>query len=423
MKKLLIGLALPWLLEAQSIPELFTALKSHAQVKSDAMLVKKSELQTKMVHSSLYPKIDLVASYDNYSAATGMVPVPPDQIAVMTRDDTIAQPFSKNIYRAGANFSMPLFVKSIYTTADKAKAMQRSAKAKKHINILKNEALIVGANANFLYLVSLKKALDGKEKSLLETAKTLQIKVDNGRSPASALYKLNDSLNEVAISKNSIDLEKKKLISSIETLTGVRLTEPVSMQRTGSFTKGALASLKPLQEKVAANRASMKAEKEKLYPALYAHGSYSFSHGKAYNNGDNTDEHYGNIGITLNIPLLEMNEYASIAMANVTLQSSKIELDKLRDELTSEAQMLESSLSLLDNSLKLYKQSVENKQKLLDIAKVNFKSGRMSTEEYLRYEDAVVAQEANLYKTEATKWQTEMQLAVIYANNIEEMVR
>jgi hypothetical protein len=110
-------------------------------------------------------------------------------------------------------------------------------------------------------------------------------------------------------------------------------------------------------------------------------------------------------------------------LADISLQSSKIELKKMKEELQSSAKMLESSLALLTNSLKLYKYSIENKKKLLAIAKVNFNNGRLSTEEYLRYEDAVVVQEANLYKTEATKWQTVMNLAVIYGNNIEEMVK
>ena len=145
MKKIAITLLLPWLLEAQSIPELFDALKVHSQVKADSLVVKKSQIASDMVDSSLYPKVDLFASYDNYSTATGMVPVPPNQLLDMVQDQSVAQPFSTNIYRVGAKFSMPIFVKSIYTTADKAKAMRRSAEAKKEINILKNEALIVGA--------------------------------------------------------------------------------------------------------------------------------------------------------------------------------------------------------------------------------------------------------------------------------------
>ena len=423
MKKLVVAMAIPWLLQAHSIPELFDALKSHSQVKSDAILVKKSEIQTEMVGSSLYPKIDFFASYDNYNEATGMLPVPPNELFPMIKDQSIAQPFSYNIYKAGAKFSIPIFVKSIYTTAKKAEAMQKSVKAKKRVNILKNEAVIVGANANFLYLVSLTKALNGKEKSLRETQKTLQIKVDNGRSPASALYKINDSLNEIAITKNNIQLQKKKLISTIESLTGITLNKPINMKETATFKQGEFTSLEPLQEKIAADRIDINAQKEKLYPALFAHGSYTFSKAQSYNNHKDVNEEYANIGVILNIPILEMNQYNSIALAKVELQSSQVELEKLKDELTAEAKMLEDSLLLLDNSLKLYSHSIENKRKLLDIAKVNYNSGRLSTEEYLRYEDAVVAQEANLYKTKANRWQTLMKLAVIYANNIEEMVK
>jgi len=423
MKKIFVALVLPWLVEAQTIPELFNALKSHAQVQSDTMMVKKSAMQKKMVESSLYPKIDLFASYDNYNEATGMLPVPPNTLMDMVKDQAIAQPFSKNIYRAGAQFSMPIFVKSLYTTAKKAQAMQKSAQAKKRINILKNEAVIVGANANFLYLVSLKKALDGKEKSLLETQKTLQIKVNNGRSPASSLYKIEDSLNEIAISKNNIELQKKKLISSIESLTGITLTSPVLMQQVGSYEKGVFGSLKPLEEKIRANRINIQVQKEKLYPSIVAHGNYTFSKAKAYNNNKNIDERYSNIGVVVNVPLLAMNQYSALSLAKIEFHASEVELEKSREELEARAHMLQTSLGLLDNSLKLYTQSIENKKRLLAIAKVNYKSGRLSTEEYLRYEDAVVAQEANLYKTEATKWQTLMELAVIYANNIEEIVK
>ena len=423
MQKILLVLSVPLIMYAQSMPELFSALKLHSQTKSDEMLVKKSGVYQDLATSQLYPKVNLFATYDNYSSPTGLLPVPPNELLPMVGDQTIAQPFSNNIYKAGANFSMPLFVKSIFTVADKAKAMQRSSRAKKHINILKNEAIIVGANANFLYLVALDKSLDAKEKSLKETQKTLQIKVDNGRASASALYKINDGLNQIAISKNSIELQKKSIISSIESLTGIALKTPVVMKRVGSFTKGELASLQPLREKINADRLGLKAEKEKLYPELFAHGNYAYSQASAYNNGNTINENYGNIGITLNIPLLTMSQYDNIALSKIEVQSGEVEFAKFSDELNAQANMLESSLPLLDNSKKLYNRSIEDKKKLLEIAKLNYRSGRLSTEEYLRYEDDVVSEEAKLYKTEAIIWQTQMQLAVIYANSIEEIVQ
>jgi len=424
MKKIVLILAAPLVMYAHTLPELFNALKNHSQTKADEMVVKKSAVQEDLVYAKLYPKVNLFASYDNYSTPTGILPVPPDTLVGLVKNPAHpTQPFSYNIYRTGANFSMPLFVKSIYTTVKKTEALQKSARAKKHINLLKNEALIVGVNANFSYLDSLLKALHVKEESLHETEKTTQIKVNNGRAPESALYKIDDALNQIAIAKNNIALQKKKLISTVQTLTGVVLNTPVAMHEQSSFTKGTMKSLKPLEEKVRSERLNIKLEKEKLYPALYAHGSYAFSTAKAYNNGHDANEHYGNVGVVLNIPLLAMDNYASIKLSKIKLHASQIALEKLSDELSAQAKMLEDSLPLLTHSLTLYKQSVTNKKKLLAIAKVSYNSGRLSTEEYLRYEDDVVSEEANLYKTKATKWQTLMQLAVIYANNIEEMVK
>jgi len=133
-------------------------------------------LLNSMVDAKLYPTINLFAKYDYYTTATGMVPVPPNRLQKMLADPSKAQPFSQNITREGANFTMPLFVKSLFTLSNKAQKMQESAKAKKQINLLKNEALIVGANANLSYLVALEKSLNTKERSLKETEKTIKIK-------------------------------------------------------------------------------------------------------------------------------------------------------------------------------------------------------------------------------------------------------
>jgi len=427
LKKILLTLSLPLMLSAHTMPELFSALKNHSQTKSDEMVTKKAGVYKNLANSQLYPKVNLFAKYDYYTTPTGMVPVPPNDLVEMiqpTTKYTSAQPFSNTILREGASFTMPIFVKSIFTTADKAEAMQKSAKAKKHINLLKNEALIVGSNANFIYLRALEKSLDTKEKSLLETKKTLQIKVDNGRAPASALYKINDGLNQISITKNNINLQTKKLISTISSLTGIKLTQPIEMDvnATTSDSKE-LASLEPLKKKIIADRLRIKATKEKLYPSLLAQGSYVYSQGKAYNSGVAVNTNYGNIGVVLNIPLLQMDNYSEVTLSEIEVKSSEVALEKQSDELSAQAQMLEDSLPLLANSVKLYEQSIEDKKQLLEIAKLNYKNGRLSTEEYLRYEDDVVGAEAKLYKSKAELIQTKMQLAVIYANNIEEMVK
>ena len=403
--------------------DLFEALKNHSQTKVDEIVVQKAEVAHSQVTSRLYPKINLFGAYDNYSTPTGMIPVPPNTLLAMVKDPAVAQPFSYNIYKAGARFTMPIFVKSIYTMAQKAKAMQQSARAKKQINLLQNEALIVGSNANLHYLNELKRSLELKEKSLQETRKTLQIKVDNGRAPASALYKIEDSLNQISIAKNNIELQKQKLVSGIQAITGIQLEHPVAMEEVGSVEQTTMGALKPLEEKLKASRLDVDAQKEKLYPSIVAHGSYAYSWASAYNNDKDIDEKYGDIGVVVTIPLLAMDQYEAVSKSEIELKSDEVALQKLRDELSAKAQMLQNSLPLLDNSIKLSQKSIENKEKLLKIAKVNYKSGRLSTEEYLRYEDDVVDAKAKLYATQAKKWQTLMELAVIYANNIEEMVK
>jgi len=424
LRKTLPALIFPLLVNATTLPELFSALKNHSQTKSDEMVVKKAEVAQSMANAKLYPTINLFAKYDHYTTPSGMLPVPPNELLAMVKVPSIAQPFSKDIMREGANFTMPLFVKSIFTMSDKAEMMQHSAKAKKHINLLKNEALIVGANANFTYLVALEKSLNTKEKSLQETKKTIEIKVNNGRAPASALYKIEDGLNQISITKNSIELQKEKLINSIRSITGITLEEAIPMNEVNTLqTSDEIESLKPLKLKIQADELDSRAQKEKLYPTVAAYGNYVFSQANAYNNDKSVNEKYGNIGVVINIPLLTMDRYEGMKKADVEIQSDLIELEKLQDELSSKAKMLENSLPLLANSMKLSQKSIENKEKLLRIAKVNYTSGRLATEEYLRYEDDVIGAKAKLYKTQAQRWQTLMQLAVIYANNIEEMVK
>ncbi|WP_345979492.1 TolC family protein [Sulfurimonas sp. HSL3-2] len=422
MKRALLSLIVPFALNAQTMSGLFDALKSHSQTKSDEILVKMTQIHEDQAYSKLYPQVNLFAKYDNYSLPTGMIPLAPNHMLALVTTKK-PQPFSYNIYAAGVSATMPIFVKSIFTTADKAKAMQQSAKAKKRINLIKNEAVLVGANANLIYLNVLGTALEGKKRSLLETKKTVEIKVENGRAAASALYMINDRLNQIDIANNNIDIQKKTVISTIETLTGITLDDAVMMQQTGEITKNALESLKPMREKIKADRLDLRAQKEKLYPSLYAHGSYVKSYGESYNSYDSVDEEYGDVGVVLNIPIFAMSQYDNISLAQIEVNAGEIELQKLSDELASKAKMLEESLPLLENSKKLYTKSIEEKKKLLEIAKLNYTNARLSTEEYLRYEDDVVQEEANLYKTQATSWQTLMQLAVIYANNIEEIVK
>ena len=424
MKKVSLLLCIPLLLSAHTLTQLYEGLKNRSQTMFDELVVKKADAKKQEVYSNLYPKIDLIGKYDNYSLPTGMIPLAPNHMLKLVQDSSHpAQPFSYNIYAAGVTINMPLFVKSIYTMAQKAQMLQQSAAAKKEINLIKNEAVIVSANANLTYLNALSAALNAKKSSLLEMKKTVEIKVQNGRSSEAALYMIDDKLNQIDIANNSIQIQKNELVATIETLTGISLDAPVSMQLSKDVESNDFDSLNAVREKIKADKLDLKAQKETLYPSLYAHGSYFYSQGEAYNSKSSINEEYGNVGVVLKIPLVDKSRYDEISLASIEVSSGEVELQKFKEELNAKSKALNASFSLLENSKKLYVKSIEEKKKLLQIAKLNYLNERLSTEEYLRYEDEVVAAEADLYKSEALKWQALVQLAVIYANNIEEMIK
>jgi len=425
LKNLFIALIFtPIILNAHSMAELFDALKQNPNTKLDEISVKKSQINNDKVYATLYPKINLFAKYNHFSKPTGIVPVPPNTLIKMVQDPSVAQPFGRDVYGYGASFTMPLFVKSIYTLVEQTKMMSKSSRKNKQINLLQNEALLVGTNATLQYLEALKKSLESKQYSLNETYKFVKIKVDSGRGAESELYKIQDALNGVEIALNNIEITKQKAYSSVESLTSIRLDKPVDMEQISTYKEGDFQVLEPLKLKSLALSYGVKAQKEKIYwPSLSADGRYNRNTTDAYNNDKSITEDYSQVGVTLSIPLLNMNNYAGVDEAKIEAMKVKTQLDKESVSLKAQTNALQNSLDLIENSTLLYEKSVKNKQKLLNIAKISFKNGRMSMEEYLRYEDELVAQEAKLYESFMLKWQTLMKLAVIYANDIEEIVR
>jgi len=318
---------------------------------------------------------------------------------------------------------MPVFVKSIYTMAAKAKMMYLSAEIKWEIDLLKNEAVIVSSNANLQYMDALEQALDKKRASLETVRELVNMKVNNGRAPESALLKISNGINEIDLMRNEVALNREKAIAAIYTLTGVRLEKPIPMEQTGTYADGEFRVLAPLQKKIEAIELGVRAEKEKLYPALLLHGNYNHSYAMSYNNSLAVNEDYATVGLVLKIPLFEKSQYVKIKQSKLDALDLQNELDKMRMDFAAQAQQLESSLTLLDASIKLYERSVKDKEELLRIAKVAYGTDRMTIEDYLKYEDDLLMEKSKLYKVQAQKWQTLMKLAVIYGNKIEEIVK
>ncbi len=426
-KKMLIFLVFPFMLHAQQpvqhISQLFDSLKTHPQTKADQITMQQAIAARNQVYSKLLPTIDGFGRYDYASNPSPMLPLPLNDLFALKTDPSKPQPYSQNIYRVGAVVSMPIFVMSLYTTAAMANKMYQSAKAKAQIDLLKNEAMLVSLNANLQYIQSLQQALEGKKKSLLKTKEFVVIEVNNGRAPGAALLQINNALDDVSVMMNDLEVQKQEVIATIASYTGITMTQPVPMMQVGNYQAGDMKALEPLTKKLEADKLEFRAEWQKLLPSVVAQGSYSDNFAKAYNNGQSIHNDYTTVGVVVKVPILEADQYAQIRRSHLEAKATENQLDQTRLDLTAQAAQLQKDWMLLDGSVQLYTHSVKDKQELLAIARKSYEMDQMSMTDYLKYEDDLTLEQANLFKSEAKRWQTLVQLAVIYGNNIEEIVK
>jgi outer membrane protein TolC len=423
---ILLFLFTSFLIKAQEAPtlhQLFDQLKLQPVSRVDAIKIEQAKATQQFANSQLYPNIDFIARYDYASIATAMYPFTPNELLAVVQNQSLPQPFSKNIYRIGATLSMPLFVKSIYTISSQSKLMVHSLEDQRYVNLLKNEAIIVSANANLMYIQQLDSALEKKKLSLLKTKEFVNIKVNNGRSAGSALITINNAINEIELVKNDLALQREEVVASIASLTNVTLSQAVHMELTGTYTPGTIKLLDPLRNKIAADTLAIRSEKEKLLPSLYLQGSYFNNYAQAYNNDLNINGDYATVGVVLKVPLFAKNQYSQIAKSKAEIQISQNEFHKLTNELQVQVKQLESSLTILENSVQLYTNSIKDKEVLLEIARVSLQNDQITIDDYLKYEDDLVLEKTKLLKTHAQIWQSQMKLAVIFGNDIQTIVK
>lgn len=412
-----------WAQDVESVHALFDSLKVHPQTIADELDMQMALAGKKIAYGKLYPNIGLFGTYDYANTPTGMLPIAPNDLLSMVQDPTVAQPFSEQIMRAGASIAMPIFVKSIYTMAAKAKMMYKSAKDKQYINLLKNEATIVSLNANLQYMEHLTQSLEKKRQSLDKTKQIIEIKVKSQRAPKSALLLIDNGLNQIDIALDNIEINKSELVAKLQILTGVTLHKSIDMELVGTFTEGELKALDPLTKKVEADKLGLRAEKEKLLPVVMLHGNYNHSMATSYNNNQSVNEDFATIGLLVKIPLFAKDQYAQISKSKIEIQASENRLENMKLQLLAQTEQLQNNLKLINTKIELYTKSVNDKKELQEIAKVAYSENRITIEDYLKYEDDLVLEESNLYKAQTEKWQTIMKLAVIYGNSIEDIIK
>ena len=406
-----------------NITTLLNGVENHYQMQSDKLGISQAKNAEALIKAQFWPKVNAFASFTHYSYPTALKPVTPTDSSKLLKAHK-ALPFSRNIARFGLNLSMPIYVKSLFTLAKKSKLMQQSARAKLKVDLLKNQAALIGANANWQYLEGLKRSLIQKRKTLQTTYKITRAQVNLGRKPKLALLKVKDGLNQIKIAINNINIQEQNLKALIKSLSGINIKHPVKMRQIRSYKVSSLLPIKPLKAKSKANYLEYKAQKEKLYyPSVALKANYTKSYGKDYLSDKSVNSNYSSIGVMLNMPLLDMPQRKSIQKAKLTYLKSLIDIKKLANELRAKANAMQQQLKYVKESIRYAKDNIKNQKELLNIAKASYEGGRMPIEEYLRYIDAYYGAKADLYKIRATYWQTLAQLAFVYGNNFKRIVK
>jgi len=425
MKKLIFAIPILTMhLYATDITELFNSLKNQPTTKIDKLSSKSASLMQKKITSTYYPTFDMFASYTHYNSLTGLKPIDPLATAErLSKKEPL--PFSKDITNIGLKISMPIFIKELSSLSEKANYLSKNAKIKKKINFLQNEAIIVGANSSLEYFHNLLIALTTTKKSLQKTKQDIAISVNSGKMAGIALDKIDVKLNEIEISINNIEIQKNNLISQIKSLTNITLEKYVPMYLEKNIETDNILLLKPLQNNIKATFSDIQASKEKRY---YPKVAFNTMYKKSYapdnvQDNRNLKEDYGYYQIALSMPIYDKSKDIDIQLKEIDLLKNQSKLEKTKQELDTQIKFLKQELLLLKKSQKLKKTNISKEEQLLKYAKISFDEGRMTQEDYMKYEDDVVKAKSEYFQTQAQIWQSISKLAVIYGNDLTEIIK
>ncbi len=411
-------------LHAITITELFNKIEKQPSNKIDILNEHMAQSAKDKVNSNYYPKVDVFANYTHYNSPTNLLPLDPLEAGKLIQQHE-SLPFANTIQRFGVKVSIPIFMKELSDLSEKTGHLAKGAKLKKRLNLYKKEAVLVGANSGLEYIYHLKEALNATKKSILKTRSDIKVSIDNGRMPGIALDKIDEKLNQIEISINNIEIKKTTLLSQIETITGIKLKEKVPMQLTADVEKNEIFALKSLQEAISAAQSDLKATQSKrYYPKVGFNVFWSENYAQNdTNTHDDVNKGYGYYQVGISMPLFDKTGDTDIELKQIEVMKNKMRLKKTEHELKIEAESLLKQLKLLEHSKELRKSNIEKKESLLAYAKVATKEGRMTQEDYLRYEDELIRAKSSYFEIISQKWQNIAKLAVIYGNDLRRIVK
>lgn len=399
---------------ATDITDLIRAARHQPDIQDSELAITESGLQVDLAYAALFPKIDGVARYEKYNSPTNLRPLPPTEVPL---HDPI--PFSKDIFRYGVTFQMPVYVQSVYTLAGKMKLLKEKAEFQKQIDVVKKEAAIVSLNSTMTYLDGVQKAIISRKASLAETISSLTIKVNTGRTAEAELMKVQKLMADLQRQENDIRQKQLEITRDIYKLTQMEIHAPLPMTLKTALVQDRFIAVQAIEKEVAAAEKDVQRAREQFYPSLYLEGFLSENEGTAYNTDSHIDRTYNGVSLILKIPLFEKSTYVSNEAARIRLKRSQKGLEKTRIELEALSGYLNQRLPLIESAIGLAESAVGQSEELLKIAAVAYRTERITTEEYLRYEADVLQAQSETHRSQNDRWQVIAQQAVLYGNDLE----
>ncbi len=405
---------------AASIGDLLDAAARQPGYEVSVLSVHESDLQKKRATGSLLPKLGLFGRFESYNSPTNLRPMPPTEVNVQAGDSI---PFSREILRYGLSFDAPVYVRELYVLRQKAMLLRKKAETGRQLDLIGRQASVVSLNSALAYLQALEAAIAARHVSLGKTFEDMSLKVKTGRSPESALLKIQKTLNDLDRQRNDLDVKRLDTLRGIQALTGVELAAAADM--TLMHPPGGTAYLPVTAAQQNTDAAAKEVERRRAarWPTLAVIGFVSGNDGEAYNTDSHIYRNYNEIALVLKFPLFDRTLSTDESIARVQLEKAKKHLEQTRLDMAALADTLDRKISIVEKSIGLAEKSIADTQTLLSVAQVAVRSGRMTMEDYLRYESDVLAAQAALYQARQQRWQIMAQQAALYGTDLKGVVK
>jgi outer membrane protein TolC len=424
--KYLCGLVLWLICVAQvsaaelSITTLLEAVGKQPGLQSSQLETQAASIQLEQARAELYPKLSAFGNYERYNSPTNLRPMPPTEVNVAAGDSI---PFSEEIERYGLKVEMPLFVKGLYTLADKVKQSQQASKVGYEINLVTRQAEVVSLDASLDYVTHLNTAIAARLESLQKAREDLRLAVNNGRTPESELLKMETSINVLQKQQNDLQIQHLSLVTQLKQLTGIEVDHVIPLTQQRPVVENGILREKQQLANVAVTEKEVQRTEDQHYPTVKLVGTITENYGTAYNTDESINRSYNYFGINISLPLFDQSLSTSIDLAQNHMQREKRRLAQVQIDVAAEADTLRQQLPILERSQELALKSFDNSKKVLEVAKVAYRNGRITTEEYLRNETEVLDTEAAFHQTNRDRWQVICRQAVLFGDDLTGVVQ